>query len=118
MEVALGIAAISIRLTLVPSAPPQLTGFVLPGTQRKKFLIRGIGPSLARLGVPRALPDPKLTLYYGSGAQIATNDNWGENKPEVVTQIERAIDQVGAFPLQHGMRDERCNRESEKTDSN
>jgi uncharacterized repeat protein (TIGR03803 family) len=41
-----------------------------------KVLIRGIGPSLAQLGVPNALSDPILELHNGDGTLITTNDDW------------------------------------------
>ncbi|MEZ5275229.1 MAG: hypothetical protein R3F07_02470 [Opitutaceae bacterium] len=39
-------------------------------------LIRGVGPSLAFLGVENPLQDPVLTLFDRSGVIIATNRDW------------------------------------------
>jgi len=50
-------------------------GFIITGTDPKKVLIRGIGPSLGSAGVAGALADPTLELHQGSNT-IATNDNW------------------------------------------
>ena len=46
-------------------------GFVL-GTPRR-VIVRAIGPEL---GVPNALANPTLELHDGTGALIASNDNW------------------------------------------
>jgi hypothetical protein len=55
-------------------------GFIITGTDPKKVIIRGIGPSLT--GVGAALPDPTLELKRGD-TTIASNDNWKENQAEV-----------------------------------
>jgi hypothetical protein len=38
--------------------------------------VRAIGPELTQYGVPNALPDPTLELHNGTGALIASNDDW------------------------------------------
>jgi hypothetical protein len=48
-------------------------GFIITGTDAKKVIIRGIGPSLA--GVSGALSDPVLELHQDN-TTLATNDNW------------------------------------------
>ena len=40
------------------------------------MIIRAIGPELTQYGVPNALADPTLELHDGTGALIASNDNW------------------------------------------
>ena len=40
------------------------------------MVVRAIGPELSQYGVPNTLPDPTLELHDGSGALIASNDNW------------------------------------------
>jgi hypothetical protein len=61
-------------------------GFIVTGTQPKKVIVRGIGPSLP---VPGALADPVLELHDSSGQTIATNDNWGSstNRQEIVDSL-------------------------------
>src|SRR5262245_40092733 len=51
-------------------------GFIVQGTQTKRVIVRAIGPELARYGVPNALADPTLELHDGTGALIASNNNW------------------------------------------
>jgi hypothetical protein len=50
-------------------------GFIVQGAERKKVVIRAIGPELAFVG--NALANPTLELHDGTGALIASNDNWG-----------------------------------------
>ena len=51
-------------------------GFIVQGTQTKRVIIRAIGPELTQYGVPDALANPTLELHNGTGALIASNDNW------------------------------------------
>jgi hypothetical protein len=52
-------------------------GFIVTGTQPKKVLLRGIGPSLPVSG---SLANPFLELHNGSGAVIASNDDWKQTQ--------------------------------------
>ena len=40
------------------------------------MIVRAIGPELAPPFVPNALANPTLELHDGTGALIASNDNW------------------------------------------
>jgi uncharacterized delta-60 repeat protein len=51
-------------------------GFIIGGTENKMVLIRGLGPSLAGLGVPGPLANPTLSLFDHTATVIAANDNW------------------------------------------
>jgi hypothetical protein len=51
-------------------------GFIITGTDPKKVIIRGMGPSLNGVGV--TLSDPTLELHQGN-TTLATNDNWKIN---------------------------------------
>ena len=51
-------------------------GFIVQGTEPKRVIIRAIGPELTQYGVPNALANPTLELHDGTGALIASNDNW------------------------------------------
>lgn len=53
-----------------------IAGFYVGGSTSRTVLIRGLGPTLAGLGVPGALADPQLKLYTGE-MLIWQNDNWG-----------------------------------------
>jgi hypothetical protein len=51
-------------------------GFIVQGSEPKRVIIRAIGPELAQYGVPNALANPTLELHDGTGALIASNNNW------------------------------------------
>jgi hypothetical protein len=44
-----------------------------------KVMVRALGPSLVNFGISDSLQDPTLELRNGSGAIVATNDNWKVN---------------------------------------
>src|SRR5213592_492926 len=44
-----------------------IAGLIIGGTENKRVLIRGLGPSLASLGVAAPLADPMLSLYDHTG---------------------------------------------------
>ena len=56
----------------------MIGGFIVTGTEPKRVIIRGIGPSMASAGVTGAVNDPYLRLFGPSGSTIAVNDNWQE----------------------------------------
>jgi hypothetical protein len=51
-------------------------GFIVQGAEAKRVVIRAIGPELTQYGVPNALANPILELHDGTGALIASNNNW------------------------------------------
>ena len=54
----------------------MIGGFIVEGTQPKRLIIRAIGSELVQYGVPDPLTDPSFELHDGTGALIASNDNW------------------------------------------
>jgi uncharacterized protein YkwD len=70
------LANISTRAVVGTGANVLIGGFIVTGTQSKKVIVRGIGPSLP---LPGKLLDPMIELHDPSGAVIAANDNWGQN---------------------------------------
>jgi uncharacterized repeat protein (TIGR03803 family) len=71
---------ISTRLQVLTSDKVLIGGFIITGTDPKKIIIRGIGPSLS--GVGAVLQNPTLELHQGSNT-LAINDDWKEHQPEV-----------------------------------
>ena len=55
-------------------------GFIITGTAPKRVLLRGIGPSLATLGVPDSLADPVLELHGPPEFPTLINDNWRDTQ--------------------------------------
>jgi len=66
---------ISTRLNVQTGDNVLIGGFIITGTDPKKVIIRGIGPSLANFGVQGFLADPTLELHDAS-TTLETNDNW------------------------------------------
>ena len=67
---------ISTRMRVLTGEEVLIAGFIITGSDPKKVIIRGIGPSLNGVGV--TLADPTLELHQGS-TTLATNDNWKIN---------------------------------------
>jgi hypothetical protein len=66
---------ISTRMRVLTGDNVLIGGFIITGTDPKKVVIRGIGPSLSSLGITEPLADPTVELHQGD-ALLATNDNW------------------------------------------
>ncbi|HKP92741.1 MAG TPA: hypothetical protein VJS88_02500, partial [Chthoniobacterales bacterium] len=47
--------------------------------QSQTILFRAIGPSLVGAGLSNTLSDPFLELHDAQGAQIVSNDDWGDS---------------------------------------
>jgi hypothetical protein len=82
---------LSTRTTVGTGENVLIGGFIVAGTEDKKVLLRGLGPSLAQAGVNGVLADPTLELRDASGALIASNNNWRETQ-------EGEINQTGLAP--------------------
>ena len=67
---------ISTRAFVQTGDNVTIGGFIVQGAQPKRVIIRAIGPELTHYGVPNALADPRLELHDGTGALIASNNNW------------------------------------------
>jgi hypothetical protein len=70
------LANVSTRALVLVGDNVMIGGFIIQGTQPKRVILRAIGPELSRYGVPNFLPDPTLELHDGTGALIASNDDW------------------------------------------
>ncbi|HEX4641201.1 MAG TPA: hypothetical protein VH252_07425, partial [Chthoniobacterales bacterium] len=66
---------ISTRMRVLTGNNVLIAGFIITGTDPKKVIIRGLGPSLGSVGVQGALTDTTLELHQGN-TTLATNDNW------------------------------------------
>jgi hypothetical protein len=74
---------LSTRMQVGTGDNVLIGGFIMRGPSAKRLLIRGIGPST---GLSGALADPVLELHDGTGATIASNNNWSDaaNKQEII----------------------------------
>jgi hypothetical protein len=64
---------ISTRARVSTGEKVLIAGFVVKGTDPKRVIIRGIGPSLSN--IPGTLADPVLELHQGN-TTLVRNDNW------------------------------------------
>ena len=72
---------LSTRLQVHADPEELIGGFIVAGTDAKRVIIRGLGPSLSQF-VNGSLADPTLELYQGN-TLLASNDNWKENQAEI-----------------------------------
>jgi len=72
---------IATRLRVQTGDNVLIGGFIITGSDPKRLVIRGIGPSLAQF-FSDPLSDPTLELYQGD-TLLASNDNWKESQAEV-----------------------------------
>ena len=76
------LANLSTRVEVGIGDDAMIAGFITSGGPTKRIMIRALGSALASSGIANALADPVLDLYDGTGALIATNDNWQDNANE------------------------------------
>ena len=81
---------ISSRLLIKTGNNVGIAGFVVGGTDPKKLLIRGLGPTLAQFNVTGVMQNPTLELHDGSGSLITTNDNWKDTQQAEITATQLA----------------------------
>lgn len=91
---------LSTRVVLDARDPLAIIGFTLAGPTSREFVIRGIGPGLARFGVTGVVADPALTLFNSAGQVQANNENWSSSAAH-----RRLFDSLGAFALDEGSTD-------------
>jgi hypothetical protein len=82
LPVAHWLANLSARVEVGSGDDAVIAGFITRGGTTKRMMIRALGSSLASSGIADALADPVLELYDGTGALIASNDNWQDNANE------------------------------------
>jgi hypothetical protein len=62
----------------------MIAGFTIGGDRPSRVIVRGIGPSLAALGISDPLPDPTLELHAADGSLLFSNDNWRTQEALIV----------------------------------
>jgi hypothetical protein len=88
---------ISTRLRVEPGDHALIAGFIVSGTEPRKVIIRGLGPSLGQFGVPGVLSDPLLKVFRTDvpfrdpREFVGENDNWKSDQ-----EIE--IESTGLVP--------------------
>ena len=77
---------ISTRVRVEVGEGVMIGGFIITGSESKRVIIRGIGPSMTSVGVQGVISDPVLHLFGPSGSTIAVNDNWQDTQPAEIQQ--------------------------------
>jgi photosystem II stability/assembly factor-like uncharacterized protein len=71
---------ISTRLRVLTGENVEIAGFIVTGTDAKKVLVRGLGPSLP---TSQNLPDPTLALHDATKT-LQTNDDWKDTQQAAI----------------------------------
>ena len=91
---------LSTRMLVGGGDSVGIGGFIITGSAPKHVLVRAIGPSLSRVGIPNPLPDPLLELHGPAGFLTVTNNNWRDTQEDAIqatgipptNDLESAID--------------------------
>ena len=75
---------VSTRTFVQSGEGVMIGGFIIEGDKAKKVIVRGLGPSLAKVGIAGAMSDPTLQLYNSKGTLVGSNDNWTTHRNEVL----------------------------------
>lgn len=75
---------ISTRARVGEGESVLIGGFIITGNIPRRIVLRGLGPSLRRLGIGDAVTDPVLALYNSVGSVLASNDDWDPNDPAII----------------------------------
>lgn len=84
------LANLSTRLQIGNASNVAIAGFIVTGNTAKQVVVRGLGPSLAALGIEGALNDPVLDLYDASGNLLATNNDWQQTQAQALIDAKLA----------------------------
>jgi hypothetical protein len=84
------LANLSTRVQVGTASNVAIAGFIVTGNTAKQVVVRGLGPSLALVGVQGALSDPLLELYDASGNVLATNNDWQQTQAQALRDANLA----------------------------
>jgi hypothetical protein len=84
------LANLSTRVQVGIASNVAIAGFIITGNTAKQVVVRGLGPSLAAVGVQGALSDPLLELYDASGNLLATNNDWQQTQAQALRDANLA----------------------------
>lgn len=80
IHVAAQLLNLSTRMRVQPGDNALIGGFIIAGSEPKKVILRGIGPSI---NIPGRLEDPVIQLYNKAGVNIGGNDDWKTDQQNV-----------------------------------
>ena len=85
------LANISTRGLVLNGSNVMIGGFILGGSTTTQIAVRGIGPSLAQIGLSPVLADPTLELRDSNGALLISNDNWQDDPISAFQLFSRGL---------------------------
>jgi uncharacterized repeat protein (TIGR01451 family) len=95
------LANISTRAFISTGNNVVIAGFTLGGNPPQaggdRIVVRGLGPSLAAMGVTNVLADPMLELRDGNAALVYANDDWQDDPTGTGVELVAA----GLAPTNH-----------------
>jgi hypothetical protein len=97
---------VSCRSQVATGAGVLIDGFVVSGptNSQEQVLVRGVGPTLAQLGLASGLlAQPSISVYDSSDNLVASNTGWSTAFNSAA--IANAAAEVGAFALPSGSAD-------------
>jgi PKD repeat protein len=80
IKVAAQLLNLSTRLQVQTGDRALIGGFIIRGSEQKKVVLRGLGPSL---NVPGKLEDPVIQVFNSSNVNIGGNDDWKTDQQNV-----------------------------------
>lgn len=80
IKVAAQLVNLSTRLRVQPGDNALIGGFIIRGSEPKKVILRGIGPSI---NIPGKLDDPVIQLFNSANVNIGGNDDWKTDQQNV-----------------------------------
>jgi hypothetical protein len=84
------LANLSTRVQVGTASNVAIAGFIITGNTAKQVVVRGLGPSLATVGVQGALSDPLLELYDAGGNLLSSNNDWQQSQAQALRDANLA----------------------------
>ncbi len=84
------LANLSTRVQVGTASNVGIAGFIVTGNSAKQVVVRGLGPSLATVGIQGALSDPVLELYDATGNLLASNNDWQQTQAQTLRDANLA----------------------------
>jgi hypothetical protein len=84
------LANLSTRVQVGTAGNVAIAGFIITGNTAKQVVVRGLGPSLATVGVQGVLSDPVLDLYDASGNLLVSNNDWQQTQAQALRDANLA----------------------------
>jgi len=85
---------LSARASVGTGSNVLIAGFNIAGSGEKSVLVRGVGPTLASLGVSGYLVEPAIDLFNSTSTLISSNMGWSNS-----AALSAAFVAAGAFPF-------------------